>query len=84
MCMRDSRRDFDLDVGFIDLFNTQLVITLNYSAIVNFRTLQIIRAHEKSFPVLSVFTSRCLVRLQQWLFLCLGAQVLSEWRLSSN
>jgi hypothetical protein len=27
-CMSDSRRGFGLDIGFIDHFNTQLVITL--------------------------------------------------------
>jgi ethanolamine utilization microcompartment shell protein EutS len=36
-CLSDSRRD----IGFIDHFNTQLVITLNYSAIANSHTLQI-------------------------------------------
>jgi hypothetical protein len=28
-----TRRSFGLDIGFIDHFNTQLVITLNYSTI---------------------------------------------------
>jgi hypothetical protein len=45
--MSDSRRGFGLDIGFIDHFNTQLVITLNYSAIPNFHTLQITGAHVK-------------------------------------
>jgi hypothetical protein len=49
---------FGLDVGFIDHFNTQFVITLNYSAIANLHTLQ---NHAKSFPVRGVFTSNCLV-----------------------
>jgi hypothetical protein len=40
---------------------TWLVITLNYSAIANFHTLQITTAHAKSFPACSVFTSSCLV-----------------------
>jgi hypothetical protein len=52
---------FGLDVGFIDHFNTQLIITFNYSAIANFHTLQITRAHSKSFPACSVFNSSCLV-----------------------
>jgi hypothetical protein len=38
--MSDSRRGFGLGIGFIDHFNTQLVITL-YSAIANSHTLQI-------------------------------------------
>jgi hypothetical protein len=60
--MSDYRRDFGLDIEFIDHFNTQLVITLNYSAIANVHTLQITRAHAKPFPARSVFTSSCLVR----------------------
>jgi ethanolamine utilization microcompartment shell protein EutS len=37
--MSDSRRGFGLDIGFVDRFNKQLIITLNYSAIANFNTL---------------------------------------------
>jgi hypothetical protein len=37
----DYRRGFGLDTGFIDNFNPQLVITLNYNAIALFRKLQI-------------------------------------------
>jgi hypothetical protein len=37
--MSDSRRGFGLDIGFIDHFNTQLVIILNYSAIADLHTL---------------------------------------------
>jgi hypothetical protein len=59
--MSDSRRGFGLDIGFIGRFNTPLAITLNYSAIVNFQTLQITTAHAKSFPACSVFTRRFLV-----------------------
>jgi hypothetical protein len=47
--------------GFMDHFNTQLIITLNYSVIGNFHTLQFTRAHNKSLQACSVFTSRCLV-----------------------
>jgi hypothetical protein len=50
-----------LDFRFLDHFNTQLVITLNYSAIANFHNLQITRAHAKSFPACNVFASSCLV-----------------------
>jgi hypothetical protein len=57
-CMSDYRRGFGLDIQFIDYFNTQLVITLNYSAIADFHPLQITRAQAKSFPVCSVFTSK--------------------------
>jgi hypothetical protein len=60
-CMRDSRRGFGLEIGFIDHFNTQLEITINYSAIADSHTLQITIAHAKSFPARSVFTSSCLV-----------------------
>jgi hypothetical protein len=61
MCMSDFRREFGFDIGFIDHFNTQLVITLNYSAITNLHTLQTTSAHVKSFPAYSVFSSGCLV-----------------------
>jgi hypothetical protein len=54
-------RGFGLDVGFIDHFKTQLVITLNRSAIANFHTLQITRAHAKSFPASCVVNSSLLV-----------------------
>jgi hypothetical protein len=39
--MSDSRRGFGLNIGFINHFNTQLVITLNYSAIADFHALQV-------------------------------------------
>jgi hypothetical protein len=59
--MSHSRRDFVLDMGFIDHLKIQLVITLTYSATVNFHTLQISRAHATSFPARSVFTSGCMI-----------------------
>jgi hypothetical protein len=59
--MNDSQWDIGLDIGFIGHFNIQLVITLDYSTIANFHTLQITRAHAKYFPACSVFTSNCLV-----------------------
>jgi hypothetical protein len=59
--MSESRRGFGLDIGFIDHFNIQLVITLNYGAIPNFHTLLITRAYAKSFPARGIFTSSCLV-----------------------
>jgi hypothetical protein len=40
-CMGDYRRGFTLEIGFIDHFNRQLVITINYSAIADLHTLQI-------------------------------------------
>jgi hypothetical protein len=51
-CMSDSGRGFGLDVGFIDHFNTQLVITLNYSAIAGLHTLQIVVTDTLMFSVL--------------------------------
>jgi hypothetical protein len=57
-CMCDYRRCFGLDIGFINQFNTQLVITINYSAIVDFHTLP---NHAKSLQARNVFTSSCLV-----------------------
>jgi hypothetical protein len=41
-CMSESRRGFRLDIGFIDHFNPQHIITLNYRAIADLHTLQII------------------------------------------
>jgi hypothetical protein len=38
--MSDYRRNFGLDIRFIDHFNTRFVITLNYSVIANLHTLQ--------------------------------------------
>jgi hypothetical protein len=50
-----------MDIGFIDHFNTQVVIPLNYSAIADVHTLLITPTHAKSFPARSVFTSSCPV-----------------------
>jgi hypothetical protein len=58
--MSDSRRGIGLDIGFIDHFNTQLQIPLNYSVITDFHILQITSAHAKSFPARNVFTGSCL------------------------
>jgi hypothetical protein len=73
-----------MGIGFIDHFNTQLVITLNYSAIANFHNLQLTRTHAKSFPACSVFTSSYLVTTSTMAILLFRAQVLSERRLPSN
>jgi hypothetical protein len=48
-CMSDYRRGFGFEIGFTDHFNTRLVTTLNYSAIVDFHTLQIATAHDNFF-----------------------------------
>jgi hypothetical protein len=64
-------------IGFIDHFNTQLVITLDYSAIADLHTLQINRAHTKSFLARNVSTSNCLATASN--SGCFQAQVLSEW-----
>jgi hypothetical protein len=40
---------FGLQIGFADHFNTGLVKELNYSATVDFHTLQITTAYTKSF-----------------------------------
>jgi hypothetical protein len=56
-----------------------------YSVIANFRTLNKSLKHRLSLFQPSV--SSLVVawqRLQQWLFLCFRAQVLSEWRLPSD
>jgi hypothetical protein len=45
MRMSDYRRSFGLDIEFIDHFNTQLIITLNYSAIADLHNLQITVTH---------------------------------------
>jgi hypothetical protein len=59
--MSDSRRGFGLDIGYIDHFTTQLVITLNYSAITDFHILQITSVYAKFFSAYSVVTTICLV-----------------------
>jgi hypothetical protein len=43
--MGDTWRGLGLDIEFIEHFNTQLVITLNYSAIANVYPLQFTRGH---------------------------------------
>jgi hypothetical protein len=55
----DGVLDWILDL--LTTFNTQLVITLNYSVIVNFHILQITKKHVMTFLACSVFTSNCLV-----------------------
>jgi hypothetical protein len=57
----DSQQGFGLKIRFIDHFNTELVITLNYSAIAYFHTLQFTPSHAKYFPSFSVFIRRFLV-----------------------
>jgi hypothetical protein len=47
--MSDSRQGFGFGIGFIDHLNTQLAVTLNYSANAYFPTLQIARAHASIF-----------------------------------
>lgn len=47
--MSDSRQNFGLEIVFIDHFNTQFVITLIYSAIVNFHALRITKAQLSLF-----------------------------------
>jgi hypothetical protein len=39
--MSEYRWGFELEIGFIDHFNTRLMTTLNYSAIAELHTLQI-------------------------------------------
>jgi hypothetical protein len=82
--MSDSRRGFGFHIGFIDHFTTQLVITLNYSPIVDFHTLQFTGAHAKSFRARSVFISICLVTALTMSISLLPGSVLSERRLPSN
>jgi hypothetical protein len=58
--MSDYRRGLDWWLDFTDHFNTQLVITINYSAIADLLTLQTTKTHAKSFKY-AVFISRSLV-----------------------
>jgi ethanolamine utilization microcompartment shell protein EutS len=44
--MGDSWRGFGLDIGFIDRFSRQLVITINYNAIAYFQILQIFSSQQ--------------------------------------
>jgi hypothetical protein len=77
--MSVSWQGFRLDIGFIDHFNTQLVITLNYSAIAHLHTLQFTFTHSKSFQTRSVFTSICLVTASNY-----GYSSASELKSSLN
>jgi hypothetical protein len=52
-CDCDSGRDFGMDIGFITIFTKLLVISLNYSAIADFHTLQITRAQAVSLLVVA-------------------------------
>jgi hypothetical protein len=49
--MGDYRRGFRSDIGFINHFKEQLVITLNDSAITDLHTLQITVTHILMFSV---------------------------------
>jgi hypothetical protein len=53
-CMSDYKWSFGLDIGFIDHFNTQLVITLNYGAISNFHILHTRSLFQPTVPSLVV------------------------------
>jgi hypothetical protein len=54
MCLSDSRRGFGLNIGFIDHFNKQLVITINYSATANFHIYSLLEGTLSLFqPVVS-------------------------------
>jgi hypothetical protein len=57
----DSLRGFGLDIGFIDHFNTQLLIALNCGAIAEFHILHGTTAQAKSFEARSIFIGSCLV-----------------------
>jgi hypothetical protein len=59
-CSSDYKRGLDWRLDLLTTCNTQLVIPLNHSAIVDFHILQITTAHAKSFEC-CVFTSRSLV-----------------------
>jgi hypothetical protein len=61
-CYSDYRWGFGFEIGFVDHFNTRIVITFNYSATADFHTLQIAAAHAKSFQSAAVSTSRSLVK----------------------
>jgi hypothetical protein len=80
--MSDSRRRFGLDIGITDHFNTQLVITLNYSAIADLHTLQITRARRTYSPACSVFTAgSCRVTASNngsFIIIIIGRAVLSH------
>jgi hypothetical protein len=54
-------RSFWIRIGFIDHFNTQLVITVNYSVIADFHNIPITAVHAKSFPACSVSIRSFLV-----------------------
>jgi hypothetical protein len=72
----DYRRSFGLYIGFIEHFNTQLVIQINYSAIADFHTLKITPAHYKHFPACSVLSRRFPVTASN--YVCSSASVLKS------
>jgi hypothetical protein len=49
--MGDYRRGFGLEIVFSDHFNTELVTTINYSAIADLHTSQITRGHRPIFSI---------------------------------
>jgi hypothetical protein len=59
--VRECRRGFELDIGFIDHLYTRLGTTRNYSVTANLYNSQITTAPAKHFPACYVFTSRSLV-----------------------
>jgi hypothetical protein len=58
--MRESgyRRGIELEIVFVDNFNTRLMNTIIYNKIAYLHNLQITRAHTTYFPACSVFNSR--------------------------
>jgi hypothetical protein len=81
----DCSRGFGFDIRFIDHVNTQYVITINYSVIVNPYNSQITTAPATFFSACCVFTSLSLVTASNSEdSLASRVQVRSERRLASS
>jgi hypothetical protein len=80
-CMSDARRGFGLEIAFIH--HLQVVTTNKYNSLTELHTqnITVTTAHIKS---VAVSISRSLITAPKWLYVCIRAQVLSEWRLPSN
>jgi hypothetical protein len=66
MCMRDYRRGFGLDIGFIDHLYTRLGSTSKYSVTAYLHNSHITTAHGNSLPACCVFNRSLVTTSNNW------------------